>query len=61
MALHRASVTILASLVGLAGFPSAASAQDAQLFAELRGGAEVGTAGLATAGDPDARKRYRGA
>ena len=54
MALHRASVTILASLVGLAGFdPSAASAQDAQLFAELRGGAEVGPTGLAAAGDPD--------
>jgi CHRD domain len=48
---------ILAFLAALAGLvvlgSSAASAQDAQLFAVLNGGNEVGPTGLAAAGDLD--------
>jgi len=45
----------LAALAGLAifGAASAVSAQDAQLFAVLLGGNEVGPTGQAAAGDPD--------
>ena len=53
MTAHRVLAT-LAALVGLLVLgASAASAQDAQLFAVLHGGHEVGPTGQAAAGDPD--------
>ena len=54
MTTHRASA-ILAALAGLTvfGAASTASAQDAQLFAVLLGGNEVGPTGQAAAGDLD--------
>jgi hypothetical protein len=53
MTVHRVLAT-LAALAGLLVFGAAvASAQDAQLFAVLSGGNEVGPTGQAAAGDPD--------
>ena len=53
MTAHRVSIG-LAALGGLLALGAApASAQDAQLFAVLSGGNEVGTTGQAAAGDPD--------